>query len=52
MPSFSFDIEDVFDLGGGFKGITLIGPPVETEEHPAGAAGPDWTQHCCGLPIK
>jgi hypothetical protein len=30
MPSFSFDIEDVFDLGDGFKGITLMGPPVQT----------------------
>ena len=30
MPSFSFDIEDVRDLGDGFTGITLIGPPVET----------------------
>lgn len=29
MPSFSFDIEDVFDLGQGFKCITLIAP-VET----------------------
>jgi hypothetical protein len=30
MPSFSFDIEDVFELGDGFKGITLTGPPVAT----------------------
>jgi hypothetical protein len=30
MPSFSFDIEDVFELGDSFRGITLIGPPFET----------------------
>jgi hypothetical protein len=24
----SFDIEDAFDLAGGFEGTTLIGPPV------------------------
>src|SRR5262249_8834720 len=30
MACFSFEIEDVFDLGVGFKGITLIGPPIET----------------------
>jgi hypothetical protein len=27
---FSFDIEDVFDLGGSHNGITLVGPPAET----------------------
>ena len=26
----SFDIEDVFYLGGSYNGITLIGPPAET----------------------
>lgn len=30
MPCFTFEIEDVFDLGVGFKGVTLIGPPIET----------------------
>jgi hypothetical protein len=30
VPPFSFDIEDVFDLGDGYKGITLVGPPVDT----------------------
>jgi hypothetical protein len=30
MPDFSFDVEDVMELGEGYKGITLIGPPIET----------------------
>ena len=30
VPSVSFDIEDVFDLGDGYQGVTLVGPPVDT----------------------
>ena len=30
MPSFAFEIADVIDLKEAYKGITLIGPPVDT----------------------
>lgn len=30
MPSFSFDIEDVFYLGEGYEGVSLFGPAVDT----------------------
>jgi hypothetical protein len=30
VPTFAFDIADVVDLG--YKGITLLGPPVDTSD--------------------
>lgn len=30
MTSFAFEVVDVFDLGDGYKGVTLAGPPFDT----------------------
>jgi hypothetical protein len=30
VPLFSFIVEDALELGEGFEGLTLVGPPIET----------------------